>query len=988
MDWVVNGLPANPPNSNLTPSHQMLDRSGQYLGTSGQYGPYRSFPGSSTDSTELSCRKSFNIFMTDGAWNTFQQAPYWDGNQVARGGGNADGSAKTFPDGTSYTPFTAQTNLYSDTWGIGTLSTLSDLAFHYWSTDLQPGLTDNVRKSITNTGPETIGGTTLEEYWNPKNNPANWQHMVTYAIGFNTQATTWLGNPTYTVANGMYGGPGYHGLVNGTATWVSPLCRAAPGNPDTVGGNVACDNAIGKFNARANYRSSELWHMALNGRGKFVPAPNAASLVTAFNEILDDILTQTASPLVSIATSSSRLRADDTVYIAGYDSERWSGQLGGYAITAGTNVVASSPSWVVTSYLDASTSTIPSRLIATANDAGTAARSFVAGSLTTAQLSLLGSTTTLQSQLINYTRGDRSQEGQYGGSLRNRASRLGDIINSNIWLTGKPTRLTFEHNGHLAFRSSSTAATRSATLYVGANDGMLHAFNAADGVERFAYIPKAALPKLSEYASASYAHSYSVDGHPFTGDADLSFTTGTTTTANWKTVLVSGLGAGGRGYFVLDVTNPNGYNSSNVGSLVIVDKTLPATTPSTAGTTESHDLGHIFATPVVDPISNNRSEQIVKLNNGRWAVIMGNGVNSANERPVLLIQYLDGTKGLLRIVANSSTGQGNGLSAPRILDIDGNGTADVVYAGDLKGNVWKFDLSHSSQSSWGVAKFSGTSGDTTCKNATTCVPLFQATDSAGNAQPITSAPLWMAHPIGGIQVLVGTGINVTDSHRSNTSTQTLYSVWDKARYAKPTSSSVVIPLDQQRISGSVRSMLVTQTVASAVTSTLSGTTTDTDYFNSSENDVPYSWTSIAAKRGWFMDLPASRERVLNHPQIFEGQKVLITSHVPKLGASGETCDFDTVTEDNWINVLNMISGKPSSSPVFSVSDTSMNLTKSTRTRIGSGEYITINRNDGGKDIITLEDCGAGSASGTACTDKTKLNSSTVPGARADWREIR
>jgi type IV pilus assembly protein PilY1 len=237
-------------------------------------------------------------------------------------------------------------------------------------------------------------------------------------------------------------------------------------------------------------------------------------------------------------------------------------------------------------------------------------------------------------------------------------------------------------------------------------------------------------------------------------------------------------------------------------------------------------------------------------------------------------------------------------------------------------------------------------------------------------------------------VLVGTGINVTDSHRSNTSTQTIYSVWDKARYTKPAGSAVVVPVDQDRISASVRTMLVTQTVASAVTSTLSGATTSTDYFNTSQNEVTYSWTVSAAKRGWFMDLPASRERVINHPQIYEGQKALISTHVPKLGATGETCDFDTVTEDNWINVLNMISGKPSSIPVFSVSDTTMNLNQATRTRIGSGEYITINRNDGGKDLITLKDCGEGSASGTACTENKKLNTSTVPGARADWREIR
>lgn len=975
-----------------TPGHLMMFNAGEYLKAPlSSTGPWADQPGA-VSPTYLSCRKSFHIYMTDGAHNSgwtgvgtqIDTAGVSSGPRLASGG-NADGRAQVLPDGTAYDITSPQTRLYRDSWGQGTstLSTLADLAFYYWATDLQPTLNNDVRKSPKEQWPaESFGSsTTLTSYWNPRNNPARWQHMVTYSIGFDPDGTgptagadSWTGSPTW-------GGDTFNNLgplIDGTAQWPSPFCG--------TDNNTACDGSL--YNTRANERKTELWHVALNSRGRFVPAPNADALVSAFQGILSDILKQTANPMVSIATASSRLRADDFVYIAGYKSDRWSGELGAYAITAGTNTVASSPTWVATSTLDASTATVPSRLIATSNVGGTAAVSFVAGSLTTTQLSLLGSTTTIQQQVIDYVRGTRSQEVQYGGTLRNRDSRLGDIVNSNIWLTGKPTRLTFEHNGHSAFRTSSTAAARSATLYVGANDGMLHAFAATTGAERFAYIPRAAMSSLSDFTQVTYGHRYFVDGHPFTGDADLSYTTGTTTTANWKTVLVSGLGAGGRGYFVLDVTTPNDYTSANIGSMVLVDMTLAGSTPSTTGTTANHDLGHVFATPVVDPISNNRSEQIVKLNNGRWAVIMGNGINSANERPVLLIQYLDGTKGLLRIVANSTTGQGNGLSAPRVLDIDGNGTADVVYAGDLKGNVWKFDLSHSNETDWGVAKFSGTVGDSTCKGVSTCVPLFQATDGAGNAQAITAAPLWMAHPQGGIQVLVGTGINVTDSHRGNTSTQTIYSVWDKSRYNKPTGSAVVIPLDQDRISTSVRSMLVTQTVASAVTSTIGGTTSTTDYYNTSQNDVTYSWTVSTAKRGWFMDLPASRERVLSHPQIYEGQKVLVSTHVPKLGATGETCDFDTVTEDNWINILNMISGKPSAVPVFSVSDTTMNMQKATRTRIGSGEYITINRNDGGKDLISLKDCGEGSASGTACTENKKLNTSTVPGARADWREVR
>ena len=187
LNWVANTLPAVPPNSNLTPSHQMMQRAGEYLRTTGQWSPWRTTPGSTTDTTEQSCRKAFNIFMTDGAWNTYQAAPYADGSGISVGGGNADGTAKVLPDGTAYDVSAAntQTRLYRDTWGFPALSTLSDVAFHYWSTDLQPGLTNNVSFQQKVTVPETVGTTALQPYWNPKNNPATWQHMTTYSIGFN-----------------------------------------------------------------------------------------------------------------------------------------------------------------------------------------------------------------------------------------------------------------------------------------------------------------------------------------------------------------------------------------------------------------------------------------------------------------------------------------------------------------------------------------------------------------------------------------------------------------------------------------------------------------------------------------------------------------------------------------------------------------------------------------------------------------------------------
>lgn len=984
MTWVATLTP-----NNGTPSHLMIDEAGKYLSLTnlGINSPWAANPGTQ-ETPLLSCRKSFHIFMTDGGWNSAEASntnnhvdtsgP--DYVRITRGG-NADGTAFTLPDGVQYSITSDQTRLYRDNWGGTGLSTLSDLAFYYWSRDLQPGLTNNVRKSPRDQLPNENFGTTanpasLESYWNPRNNPATWQHMVNYTIGFN-DAATWTGAPTFS-------GDTFSGLapiIRGTTNWPSPFCG--------TGNNSACDGSTG-YNARENERKVELWHAALNSRGRFVPAPNAAALVTAFQGILDDILTQTANPRVSIASSSSRLRTDGFVYIAGFNSERWSGDLGAYSIAATTNVVSSTPTWTAASLLDAATYNVTNRLVLTTRSDTLVGTPFLFANLSSAQKTAIqgGDSTTVGTNRVNYLRGDRTQEVQNGGTLRRRDSRLGDIVNSNIWHTGRPLRMPTEHAGHAAFRS--TYANRTAVLYVGANDGMLHAFNAATGQELLAYVPQGVYANLRNYTLTNYGHRFFVDGHPITGDVDTSSSgTGNGATPAWKTMLVSGLAGGGKGYFVLDVTNPVAFGSNPstfTATGVVMDKT--------DGT--DADIGHIYSMPVVDDITGARSEQIAKLNNGRWAVVMGNGVNSTNERPVLLIQYLDGNKELLKIIANSTTGQSNGLSTTRLVDVNGDGKMDVAYAGDLQGNLWKFNLTQTNDTLWGVSNWSG--GTTTCKNATNCVPFYVAQDASSTRQPITAAPYWMAHPLGGVQVLFGTGRNLQEADRSTTSVQTIYSVWDKSTYTSP--SGVLTAVDGGNITTG-RSALVQQTVVGNVTSTASGAETATDYYNTSENTVAYSRADNAARRGWYIDLPASRERVLTNPQLFEDQKVIIGSTVPKTGASGETCDFDSVTESNWINVFNMISGAPAQTPAFSTTDNTMNMAKASRTRFGSGEFISLQRSDGNVDLISLVNTpgggggGGGNGNCTAAnqqmcaeTETKTLTTGPKAGARIDWREAR
>lgn len=902
-----------------TPSHKMMANVNAYMATTGVSSPFANSPGSSTTGY-LSCRRTYHIFMTDGAWNSE--------TATSANVGNSDGVATlNLPDGTLYSS-TNQTRVYRDAFG-GTKGTLGDWAFTNWSTDFQRNLTDNVRPLTNVSTPETVGGVTLQPYWNPKNNPMTWQGVTQHSIGFGNSATSWPGSPTWDSADNMYGGQ-YSSLVSGSVTWIDLF-------------NASLTPAQNE--AR---RPSDLWHMAFNGRGKYYPARNETALTNAFQQILNDILEQTSRPLVSIATSASRLRADGFAYIAGFNSEQWSGELSAYSVSASTSAVSSTPTWRASAMLDTSTFSVNNRLVLT-SPGGTITSSFLWGSLTTAMQADLSGTdgTTTGSLRLNYLRGDRSRERQNGGQFRDRASRLGDIVNSNIWMTGKPSRMAFDHHQHAAFRTAQ--ASRTPVLYVGANDGMLHGFNANTGQEVVAYVPRGVYPNLRDYTQESYAHKYFVDGHPFTGDVDTSGR-GDSTTQNgvWRTMLVSGMGGGSKGYFVLDVTTPS-------AAQVIMDNTLSS----------DEDIGHIYAQPVVDPVTGSRSEQIVKMNNGRWAVVMGNGYNSTSELPVLLIQYLDGNRALLKIAASSTPGQTNGLSAPRLIDINGDGKVDIAYAGDLQGNLWKFNLTATSDASWSLAG----SG-----------PVFTAEYPTGTRQPITVAPLWMAPPEGGIQIAFGTGRNITEADRSSTATHTIYSLRDSSTYASST-STVSLTSNMAAITG--RSQLVAQTVVSTVTSTSSVTNTN-PYFNTSQNDVNYGGTS--PRRGWYMDLPVSRERVLNNPAVYEGQKFIVSSNVPTVGSSGETCDLSIVAEANYINVFNIFSGKPSLTPVFSTADSSMNMQNATRTRFGTGDYVALKKSSGSELISPRP--GATCPEGQLCTEKLRLTTGSTPGARADWREVR
>lgn len=456
------------------------------------------------------------------------------------------------------------------------------------------------------------------------------------------------------------------------------------------------------FSGSANRRIDDLWHATINGRGSFVAAADAGEFADGLQSALSTITDRVASAS-NVTANTTSLQTSSQVFQARFTSGQWTGELVAFDVT--TSGVASTPSWSASQGIPAPNQ----RRIMTWNDSSAQGAEFVWNQLSSAQQSALGS-----SAVLDYLRGNRSGEQTFGGSYRNRNSVLGDIIHS-----------------------SPTYVPDTDTLIVGANDGMLHGFDASNGQEVFAYVPSTVYSRLADLSDPAYDHAYYVDG-------EVVVSTRSQTPS--QNIAVASLGRGGKALVGLDVTTPSSFAASDV---------LWELTHA--------DLGHVVGKPF-----------IAKVNNGDTAVIVGNGYNSADERAKLLV--IDITDG--SIIASIDTGAGsaadtNGLSTPKGWDEDGDGTVDTVYAGDLLGNLWKFDLSASNPSQW----------EPSFKQGRTYEPFFIAQDSNGNRQPITSGVAIGLNPRGGATagqrfVLFGTGRYLTAADQSSVAVNTWYGLRD------------------------------------------------------------------------------------------------------------------------------------------------------------------------------------------------------------------
>lgn len=371
----------------------------------------------------------------------------------------------------------------------GIKNTLADVAYKYWKTDLRRDLANKVPTSTAD--------------------PANWQHLVNFTVGLGVNGSL---NP----ANGIPG------------SWPNPY------DSD-------------------EFKIDDLWHAAVNSKGSFFSAADPDTFAEALSSTLAQIAARNSSAS-SVTANATRLDSNTHIYQARYNSGDWSGQL--VSIPLNSDGSLGNIAW------DAATQ-IPepsARSIFTRQ--GGAGIAFTWEALNNTNRTLLNiAGDNLGESRVAYLRGERGGEQRNGGVFRNRSDLLGDIINSDPVYVGKrdygyssATGLTqTERESYQAFLSSTAIARRPPMLYVGANDGMLHGFRVADGVEQLAYIPASLLGELPQLTRPDYNHRYYVDGTPRVGDAYLG--------SRWKTLLLGSTGAGGKAVFAIDVTAPNNFTA-------------------------------------------------------------------------------------------------------------------------------------------------------------------------------------------------------------------------------------------------------------------------------------------------------------------------------------------------------------------------------------------------------------------------------------------
>lgn len=648
------------------------------------------------------------------------------------------------------------------------------------------------------------------------------------------------------------------------------------------------------------------------GTGLAYDASDEASLQAAINAILYDIFEQTASaaPLSFSAkflnpeSSDPNANATKTyAYQTQFTSIDWTGTVKAYAFDSDGNRKPN-PEWTVTDagqipIADNRTILTSTRDLCSGVCDPTTAAAFRWDEITDDDKALFNNDETV----LNYVRGDQSLEGTV---FRERKHLMGDIIQSESLYVGEP----FYHYPDILESKPysdfvATYKDRDPMLYVGANDGMLHAFDGRTGVERFSYVPHRLLSKLPNLASKTYTHDFYVDGSPTVVDAFFD--------DDWQTVLVSGLNAGGQAIFALNITDPTHFTENEAANVVLWE----------FSDHNDPDMGYSYSQP-----------NVVKMANGEWSVVFGNGYNNTEDDEFCghntptecksstgnaVLYILDVETGDVLAKLDTLTGKAedplgldrpNGLASVAPVDTNNDRVIDVIYAGDLFGHLWKFDVSSVNPNQWHIAFGSAVSPE----------PLFTAVANDGSPQSIMVRPEIGRHENGeGVLVYFGTGkyLERSDNTQLNQATQTLYGLWD----------------NDTTIAN--RSQLLQQSIIKE------GSSNGKDYRLLSQNALSgIDWSS---KRGWYVDLYNSDsgntenygERLVTSPFLRDG-RIVFTSLIP-------TDDICEPGGQGWVMELDAQTGGRANGIIFDLNSDG---------RFNNEDYVEID-NNGSPDYVTV-----------------------------------
>lgn len=769
------------------------------------------------------CQQNFTLLISDGTWN---------------GSNPFIGDADDPTDGDDQTDSNFDGGVYTGS----SDNTLADVAMHYYERDLHP-----LGNEVPTTARDRDGAAT--DAFEDSNNEKMHQHMKTYTIGFGVSGVVEDGDvPTdYTQS----------------FNW---------GNP---------------FSSNAR-KIDDMRHAAVNGRGQYLSAGNASGLADALLDAFDEF--QKASGSASaVSFNSQEVQEDTLVFRAFYNTKNNTGDLIAQAFFEDGSV--GDEAWNAAGRLDLVT--FDERNIIT-YDRDPLSATYGDGipfrplSLNDEQRALFisdGTATEAQQNLevlqkVNYLRGDTENE-RPAGNFRERPGvegKLGDIVHSAPTFIGPPNRTGRESEGwapgYGAFQT--TWADRDPIVYVAANDGMLHGFEAETGDEAIAYVPDNLMTspfsrKISNLLNYEYTHEYFVDSSPAVNDAYIDWDNDGD--KDWRTVLVNGQGAGAKAYFALDITDPSKFDEDTADQVVLWEFTdeddaypvvgnNPDDPLTNADSTQRmdlqtvpqpvKDLGYTIGVPTLS-MSNIEDPD----GTFRWIATFGNGYNSTAGIAKLFVLFLDGGvdgvwchpdkkhNTVLDVtplptgctdtdtnadydfvkldttfgVFQDSEGNNvpNGLGEPRLIDFDGNGTADYAYAGDMEGNLFRFNMTSGDFQDWSVTK------------------IFEARYKPDTIyetkQPITTQPLAIFHPTEdeGIILLFGTGSYIRTGDAVDDEIQSIYGIWDRFGPEEIEKSELV----EQWYTGVNDS---TQGQVRVL----------------SENPVDYS--IVGQKKGWYIDL--------------------------------------------------------------------------------------------------------------------------------------